>query len=627
MAPKKKNKKDSKPLKTLCSINPFSRPEHRIIDFMAKVSKNIHNSAVYCHRIYDFFYDNCYNDLFDFYKKFIPDQLENNSKNKILYDSKLLLEHVRTNLVERLCKKYNYYSENIKRINFNNDLLWQFGRKLNFDITIDIYNRDRVKHYLIAHFMSNIVAPICEDSIYMKTITGIIDYYVIKNSKIEIKQEPRSSIKKVISEFLKLSLKEHMTKKELKKVKLQSDKYVIKCFTYCNLGNNRTYLPADVCLNIIDQTYDSYLSYLALKREGKKCNRISFLDKDARYNLYYYASSRKQVKIKGKWFVRISLGEYISNNYNDISEDKGTTKIDSKLKNPKYSKIYRNANRPNVFTTKIHDGQYMYIPMPKKLSNKSLQLVNIVPMYDGQKYKVCFTYQSEKVKMEKYDEEDLKNYLFADLGMNNLFTIYDPVGKKHYIISGKEIISINKYYNSKIDEEKSKISVSGVLTSNNIRNILVRRENKLNNAFDKIAKFIVETFPEKNCLVVGYNKGWKSKINLGRKTNRNFYEIPFVKLLNKIKDKLNNKGKEFKSTNESYTSICDGLALEQIGYHENYMGKRIKRGLFSSSKHKLINADMNGAINICRKYMMKIGIEIREINEKGIYNPIHIRKL
>jgi len=34
---------------------------------------------------------------------------------------------------------------------------------------------------------------------------------------------------------------------------------------------------------------------------------------------------------------------------------------------------------------------------------------------------------------------------------------------------------------------------------------------------------------------------------------------------------------------------------------ENYLGKRIKRGLFKSSTNKLINADINGAIGILRK--------------------------
>ena len=61
---------------------------------------------------------------------------------------------------------------------------------------------------------------------------------------------------------------------------------------------------------------------------------------------------------------------------------------------------------------------------------------------------------------------------------------------------------------------------------------------------------------------------------------------------------------------------CDALALESIGYHETYLGNRKKRGLFESSTQKLINADLNGAINIMRKY-----ISLNEIKGKKLFNP------
>ena len=41
--------------------------------------------------------------------------------------------------------------------------------------------------------------------------------------------------------------------------------------------------------------------------------------------------------------------------------------------------------------------------------------------------------------------------------------------------------------------------------------------------------------------------------------------------------------------------------LESIQKHPTYLGRRIKRGLFKSSLGVVINADINGAINILRK--------------------------
>ena len=54
-------------------------------------------------------------------------------------------------------------------------------------------------------------------------------------------------------------------------------------------------------------------------------------------------------------------------------------------------------------------------------------------------------------------------------------------------------------------------------------------------------------------------------------------------------------------TEESYTSKCSFIDNEEMKHHEEYKGKRIKRGLFRTNEGKLINADLNGSLNIMRK--------------------------
>lgn len=58
-------------------------------------------------------------------------------------------------------------------------------------------------------------------------------------------------------------------------------------------------------------------------------------------------------------------------------------------------------------------------------------------------------------------------------------------------------------------------------------------------------------------------------------------------------------------TEESYTSKCSFLDDEDICKHEKYAGKRIKRGLYKASDGRLINADVNGALNILKKVIGK----------------------
>jgi len=52
---------------------------------------------------------------------------------------------------------------------------------------------------------------------------------------------------------------------------------------------------------------------------------------------------------------------------------------------------------------------------------------------------------------------------------------------------------------------------------------------------------------------------------------------------------------------ESYTSKCSFLDLEDLKKQQKYMGVRVKRGLFRSSTGKMINSDVNGSLNILRK--------------------------
>ena len=52
---------------------------------------------------------------------------------------------------------------------------------------------------------------------------------------------------------------------------------------------------------------------------------------------------------------------------------------------------------------------------------------------------------------------------------------------------------------------------------------------------------------------------------------------------------------------ESFTSKCSFLDNESIEHHENYLGRRVKRGLYRSATGITINADVNGSCNILRK--------------------------
>jgi len=108
----------------------------------------------------------------------------------------------------------------------------------------------------------------------------------------------------------------------------------------------------------------------------------------------------------------------------------------------------------------------------------------------------------------------------------------------------------------------------------------------------------------------------ENKSEYGHNNNRHFYNIPYSKILIKLKEKLLSNGKSLIINEESYTSKCDSLSLEKLGKNKIYEGSRIHRGLFISSIGKAINADLNGAINIMRKV-----INLTKISGNKIFNP------
>ena len=165
-------------------------------------------------------------------------------------------------------------------------------------------------------------------------------------------------------------------------------------------------------------------------------------------------------------------------------------------------------------------------------------------------------------------------------------------------------------------------------TSNRLKWLNNRRNFWIEDKIHKVSRWIINFCKHNNIgsIVIGLNKGWKQSIDLGKKINQKFVEIPFSKLIDKITYKGKLIGINIQITEESYTSKIDHLAFESLKKQEVYLGRRKKRGLFQSSIGKLINADINGAIGIGRKVFGDSFV--KEIIDSGFaFNPIRVNIL
>ena len=108
--------------------------------------------------------------------------------------------------------------------------------------------------------------------------------------------------------------------------------------------------------------------------------------------------------------------------------------------------------------------------------------------------------------------------------------------------------------------------------------------------------------------------------------NHNFVQIPVQRIVELIKYKAELKGIEVAVIKESYTSGCSALDLEPITKKYYNKNRRVYRGLFKSNTGILINADVNGSLNILRKYDNSIPELIKLAMGKGyVNNPIKLR--
>ena len=136
-----------------------------------------------------------------------------------------------------------------------------------------------------------------------------------------------------------------------------------------------------------------------------------------------------------------------------------------------------------------------------------------------------------------------------------------------------------------------------------IKKLCRKRNFRIKNLLHNVTKMITNQLASADVttIVVGRNIGWKQEVNIGKKNNQSFVNIPHAKFIEMLKHKWEKLGRTFKIVEESYTSKCSFLDKEEICKHSNYCGNRKTRGLFVTKNGLKINADINGGGNILRK--------------------------
>ena len=304
---------------------------------------------------------------------------------------------------------------------------------------------------------------------------------------------------------------------------------------------------------------------------------------------------------------------------------------DKKINIPRYKKKYNlvEYNNQVISKKKLKLG---YIGTDKmkqgiKIANRHKDLdCKCFRIYNKNDKILCeLIYEKEMIEVEKNNR-----VASIDIGLENLFTIAFNYNKKGISIKGTKLKAINQYFN-KMKARLQSLLPQKQYSSKRINLLLFKRAEQLRNYIGYYTNKLIEILKTEKVskLVVGYNKGWKQEINIGSKNNQNFVSIPFRKILDILRYKLEDNGIEYKEQEESYTSKASYLDNDVIPIHKEeteeikFSGRRIKRGIYKSKQGKIINADLNGALNILKKAKIKF-IEPLEYLK---YDNIFISKL
>lgn len=203
------------------------------------------------------------------------------------------------------------------------------------------------------------------------------------------------------------------------------------------------------------------------------------------------------------------------------------------------------------------------------------------------------------------EREFSEHVMGIDLGVDNFATIVTTLNsEKPIIINGKGLKAYNQYFNKQIAKLKSHNKKRyNKYTSKEMQRMYEKRKNKITDFMHKASTFIADYAVENNIgnIVIGYNKGWKQDIDLGKKVNQKFISIPYYKFVQLLRYKCEERGIVLHLTEESYTSGTSFFDNEEPIKENFNKSRRIKRGLFKTNTGVIVNADVNASLQIIKK--------------------------
>ena len=343
---------------------------------------------------------------------------------------------------------------------------------------------------------------------------------------------------------------------------------------------------AQQILKEVDEAFKSFFGLLKLAKQGKypfsSCRLPKYLPKDG------YASL-----IVG--FVRLNGNQFVL----------------------PYSAAYKKHHKPVTIT------------IPPVLADKTIKEIRIIPKADARFFEIQYTYQVEAAQRNL----NPTHALAIDFGIDNLMTAVSNRGES-FLIDGRRLKSINQWFNkenARLQSIKDKQDY-GRKPTNRQKALARRRNNRINDYMNKTTRRVIDYCIDHDIgtLVVGYNETFQKDSNIGRRNNQTFVNIPYGKLRDKLEYLCELNGITLVMQEEPYTSKASFWDKDVIPVYKSddteeyhFSGKRIHRGQYRTATGQVLNADVNGALNIMRKSSV---VDVNILYSRGeVDTPVRIR--
>ena len=338
-------------------------------------------------------------------------------------------------------------------------------------------------------------------------------------------------------------------------------------YPLCKTNENYKTLNSNIAQQILKEVDGSFKSFFSLirnakegKQDFKSINLPEYLDKEGFFSIII-----GQIRISRNGILNIPMSPAFRREYGSIK-----------------------------------------IKVPDNLKDKRIKEIRILPKYKARFFEIQYVYEVPESK-EKYNSN---NALAIDLGLDNLCTCTTNHGDT-FIIDGKRLKSINQGANKQNKVLQSNKDKRGMKdTTKKQQKLWNKRNNRVNDYISKTCSYIIEYCMGNDIgnIVLGYNPEFQRNCNLGRRNNQNFVNLPLGRISEKLDYLCARNNIKFHKQEESYTSRSDFLANDPLPVYEPkkgkayvFSGKRVSRGQYQSVAGRVINADVNGSLNILRK--------------------------